>query len=107
MSNVQVKNLDSEVHDLLRERAVAVGLTISDYVLELIRRDLRLPSRRQWLSEVASLPPHDFSRADLMDSGFDCDVQSTRLSRLVNRCDVVVGDSSDFIHLDWSGEWHG
>jgi plasmid stability protein len=86
MSNVQVKNLDSEVHDLLRERAVATGLTISDYVLELIRRDLQLPSRRQWLSP---------------------DEQPSRLSRLVNRSEVVVGDSADFIHLDWSSEWQG
>ena len=97
MSNVQVKNLDSEVHDLLRERAVATGLTISDYVLELIRRDLRLPSKRQWLS----------NRAEIPDSILDGDVQPTRLSCLVNRSDVVVGDSSDFIHLDWSGEWQG
>ncbi|MCE9622669.1 MAG: type II toxin-antitoxin system Phd/YefM family antitoxin [Actinomycetia bacterium] len=35
------------------------------------------------------------------------DAQPTRLSRLVNRSDVVVGDSDDFIHLDWSSEWHG
>ncbi len=66
MSNVQVKNVESDIHDQLRERAAAVGLTISEYVLDLIRRDLRLPSRRQWLSEVASLPRHDFSRADVI-----------------------------------------
>lgn len=107
MSNVQVKNLDSEVHDLLRERAVATGLTISDYVLELIRRDLRLPSRRQWLSTIAALPHHEFSRVDITDSMLDPDAQPSRLSRLVNRSDVVVGDSADFIHLDWSGEWQG
>lgn len=26
-----------------------------------------------------------------------------RLSRLVNRTDVVTGDSADLVHLDWSG----
>lgn len=107
MSNVQVKNLDSEVHDLLRERAVAVGLTISDYVLELIRRDLRLPSRRQWLGIVGSLPQHDFSRPDIMDGSIDPNEPFSRLSRLVKRSDVVVGDSDDFVHLDWSSEWQG
>ena len=33
------------------------------------------------------------------------DDQPSRLSRLVNRSDVVVGDSADFVHLDWSSEW--
>lgn len=28
-----------------------------------------------------------------------------RLSRIVARPDVVVGDSDDFVHLDWSDEW--
>ncbi len=28
-----------------------------------------------------------------------------RLDRLVRRDDVVVGDSDDFVHLDWSDEW--
>jgi antitoxin (DNA-binding transcriptional repressor) of toxin-antitoxin stability system len=29
----------------------------------------------------------------------------SRLDSLVRRPDVVVGDSDDFIHLDWSNEW--
>lgn len=71
MSNVQVKNLEPEIHDQLRERAASAGLSISDYVLDLIRRDLRLPSRRQWLAEIASLPRHDFSRADVVGALHD------------------------------------
>lgn len=35
------------------------------------------------------------------------DDQPSRLSRLVQRTDLVVGDSDDFVHLDWSGEWQG
>jgi plasmid stability protein len=68
VSNVQVKSLDPEVHHQLRERAAAAGVTISDYVLELIRRDLRLPSRRQWLSDIAALPGHDFSRDEIAET---------------------------------------
>ncbi|CAN5510241.1 hypothetical protein BH10ACT2_BH10ACT2_16780 [soil metagenome] len=68
VSNVQVKNLDADVHDQLRARAAAAGLTISEYVLELIRRDLRAPHRRQWLSDLASLPHHEFSRDEIADS---------------------------------------
>jgi antitoxin (DNA-binding transcriptional repressor) of toxin-antitoxin stability system len=29
----------------------------------------------------------------------------SRLDSLVRRPDVVVGDSEDFVHLDWSNEW--
>ena len=71
VSNVQVKNLEPDIHDQLRERAAGAGLTISEYVLELIRRDLRLPNRTQWLSEMASLPRHDFSRADVIGAIHD------------------------------------
>ncbi len=28
-----------------------------------------------------------------------------RLDALVRRPDAVVGDSNDFVHLDWSDEW--
>lgn len=33
------------------------------------------------------------------------DDQPSRLDRLVRRPDAVDGDSEDFVHLDWSGEW--
>ncbi len=62
MSNLQVKNLEAEVHDQLRQRAADEGTTISEYVLELIRRDLRRPSRRTWLDTVSQLPRREFSR---------------------------------------------
>ena len=68
MSNVQVKNLEPELHELLRVRAADEGATISDYVLELIRRDLRKPARRQWLGSVARLPRHDFTRDDISNA---------------------------------------
>lgn len=29
----------------------------------------------------------------------------SRLDSLVPRPDVVIGDSADFVHLDWSSEW--
>ncbi len=35
------------------------------------------------------------------------DDQPSRLSRLVKRSDIVVGNSEDFVHLDWSSEWRG
>ncbi len=57
MSNVQVKHLDQATHDALRERATVQGLSISEYVLELIRRDLRKPTRQQWFERARALTP--------------------------------------------------
>ena len=57
MGNMQLKNVPEEVHRALRERASAEGLTLRHYVLELIRRDLALPSRTEWLREAATLEP--------------------------------------------------
>lgn len=68
MSNLQVKNLAAELHEQLRQRVAEEGTTISDYVLELIRRDLRRPSRRQWLDDVAQLSRHEFSRDEVADT---------------------------------------
>jgi hypothetical protein len=31
----------------------------------------------------------------------------SRLDALVRRPEVVVGDSEDFVHLDWSDQWNG
>jgi hypothetical protein len=40
----------------LRERAAREGLTLSDYVTRLVRRDLRRPALNQWLDGVAAQP---------------------------------------------------
>lgn len=56
VSSVQVKNVDPELHEQLRARAAAAGVPLGEYVLELIRRDLRTPSRHDWLDRVRSLP---------------------------------------------------
>lgn len=57
VSSLQVKNVESELHDALRERASHDGKTISEYVLDLIRRDLRKPSRQDWIERVRRLEP--------------------------------------------------
>jgi hypothetical protein len=65
VSNLQVKNLEPEVHEQLRQRVTEAGTTISEYVLELIRRDLQRPSRRAWLDTVSTLHRHEFSRDEI------------------------------------------
>ena len=55
MGSVQIKHVDDETHDLLRQRAAEHGQTLSEYLLELIRRDLRTPPRREWLDRALAL----------------------------------------------------
>lgn len=52
MGALQVKNVPDDVHRELRRRAAAEGTTVGHYVLEVLRRDLALPSRQEWLARV-------------------------------------------------------
>lgn len=52
-----MKNVEPELHEALRKRASHVGKTMSEYVLDLIRRDLRKPSRQEWIERVRRLEP--------------------------------------------------
>jgi len=36
-------------------------LTVSDYVLELVRRDLAVPSQREWFAELAGREPVEWA----------------------------------------------
>jgi plasmid stability protein len=62
MGAIQVKDVPEELHEALRRRAVQEGMTLADYVLDLIRRDLGLPSRREWLERLATREPVDIDR---------------------------------------------
>jgi len=54
---IQVKNVPEGLHDRLRDRAGAEGITIAQYVMRVIERDLALPSQREWLAGVRELEP--------------------------------------------------
>jgi hypothetical protein len=59
MGAIQVKDVPEELHQALRRRAVEQGMTLADYVLDLIRRDLGVPSRREWFERLATREPVD------------------------------------------------
>jgi plasmid stability protein len=67
VSNVQVKNLQPELHEQLRQRAAQSGQTISDYVLELVRRDLGRPQKQQWLDRARQLHATGRSSSEIID----------------------------------------
>ncbi len=57
MGAIQVKGVPEELHEALRRRAIREGMSLADYVLDLIRRDLGLPSRREWFERLATREP--------------------------------------------------
>lgn len=52
VSAIQVKNVSPELHSRLRARARSEGRSLSDYVLDVLRRDLALPTMREWLAQL-------------------------------------------------------
>jgi hypothetical protein len=68
MSFIQIKHVPPALHDAVRQRAAEEGMTVSEYVLDLLRRDLSLPSRRQWLDRVASRQPVDVDAGSVLDA---------------------------------------
>jgi plasmid stability protein len=68
MGAIQVKDVPEELHEALRRRAVQEGMTLADYVLDLIRRDLGLPSRREWLERLATREPVGLDRDAVVEA---------------------------------------
>jgi hypothetical protein len=68
MGAIQVKDVPEKLHEALRRRAVQEGMTLAEYVLDLIRRDLGLPSRREWLERLATREPVSLDRDAVVDA---------------------------------------
>lgn len=57
MGNIQIKNVPEALHARLRERASGEGVSMRDYVLRVLERELRLDSLDQWFEEAERLEP--------------------------------------------------
>jgi plasmid stability protein len=57
MSAIQIKNVPPDLHDRLRERARREGRSLSEYTLEVLERDLALPTTREWLDRLRQDEP--------------------------------------------------
>ena len=92
MSIVQVKGVPPMMYEELRRRAAEEGSTIRDYVLKLIARDQRLPSKKAWLDRVALLEPVGVSRsaAEMVREARD-----ERDRELVARTDVTAPQTAE------------
>lgn len=63
MSAIQVKRVPPDLHDAIRRRAQEEGLTVSDYILSVLRRDLATPTLRAWLARLEEDEPVSISSA--------------------------------------------
>ena len=49
--------MPDELHEALRQRSKAEGMTVREYLLQVLERDLAMPTMREWLGRVADLEP--------------------------------------------------
>ena len=56
MAALQIKDVPSELHKRARTRAEELDLTLGDYVLSLIRRDLERSQAREWRAQLLERP---------------------------------------------------
>jgi len=54
MATLQVKRVPEDLHRALKDRAREYGVSMSDLVVQLLRRELALPSWSQWVAELES-----------------------------------------------------
>jgi antitoxin FitA len=57
VSAIQIKNVPSDLHQRLRERARREGRNLSEYALVVLERDLAMPSMSEWLERLQQDEP--------------------------------------------------
>ena len=55
--HVQIRNLPEAKHRKLKARAASRGMTITDYVKNLLDRDLNRPTNAEIVERLRKLPP--------------------------------------------------
>jgi len=53
---VQIRNVPTEIHRLLKARAAIEGMSMSDYVLREVRKALDRPTRQEILERLQARP---------------------------------------------------
>jgi plasmid stability protein len=57
MGMIQIRNVPEDLHRKLKARAAERGQTLSDYLLEIVRRESEQPTLEEWLARVKTRPP--------------------------------------------------
>jgi len=59
-TDLQIRGIPVALRERLRRRADRKGLSMSQYVIEILKDDLARPTVAEWAAEVGKLPPVDF-----------------------------------------------
>jgi plasmid stability protein len=58
-TDLQIRGVPVALRERLRRRADRKGLSMSQYVIEILKDDLARPTVAEWAAEVGTLPPVD------------------------------------------------
>ena len=58
-TDLQIRGVPVALRERLRRRADRMGLSMSQYVIEILKDDLARPTVAEWAAEVGKLPPID------------------------------------------------
>jgi len=58
-TDVQIRGVPVALRERLRRRADSKGVSMSQYVIEILKDDLARPTVAEWMAEVGKLPPID------------------------------------------------
>jgi len=59
-TDLQIRGIPVALRERLRRRADRKGLSMSQYVIEILKDDLARPTVAEWAAEVGKLPTVDF-----------------------------------------------
>lgn len=60
-TDLQIRGLPVTLRERLRKRAGSKGVSMSQYVTDLLKTDLALPSLDEWFDELHALPKIDLA----------------------------------------------
>jgi antitoxin FitA len=60
-TNIQIRNVPSDIHRRAKARAAIAGMSLSEFVLGELKKALRKPTREDLLKRIATYPEIDLS----------------------------------------------
>ncbi len=60
---IQLRNVSPELHRKLKSRAALAGMSLSDYLIEIVARDADKPSLEELLQRIRSRDPVEMSES--------------------------------------------
>ena len=64
---IQIRDVPDDVHAVLRVRAAAAGMSMSEYLRSELIAMAAKPTMDEWLARIASRPPTGVSTQDIVD----------------------------------------